>query len=565
MSTSSKKRPDQHRIDTAGIALFRDALPHTSAVDFVFDTSESDYGIDGEIQVFKNNKHTGEFYKVQIKSKQKAKRIEKGKYISLSLDIGSAYFLTSQAKTPTALIVPDLDSGKVFWHPVQTDSALRTTVENSLGQKSITVRINVDNEVRKDHYEGLHAYFKDAHTKLSQKAVLEDKMSTTLNTGLGFLSEIEQQTLKLDGFDPYTRPSSANPTPGTMFSVSHGPNRTVDYVPSSDYRPELAPEIKISAKFDTKTSKGSKRAEAFRRLVEKGEGSIELTDENLEVFKTISGSDIIGDAALAKGIKVTLSSAPAKRRHLIFISNGEQDIVNEVYSWVESDGIHIESLDGQRIKLAVVIDPTPGTNANFNIKLNSETFSSPTQELRYVNFLRSLEEVDMGITDTDGFKIKMFGGAFNKGSKVIPDERYNFIKALSEIEQASGVPIPYPVPSDLGKEDINNVYWVHRLLTRGSLKQSMSFSFVLKKNYRPDELEEGGAFMLTQDPPEIYLFKKPYVLNGFKQAIKGIISGLSSEKIDDTQTRYKARLQEAEVSIEKKPKEDGSPQSATSE
>lgn len=549
MSEPAKKRTEQHRIDTEGLKLFENALPNDKAASFVFTRAENDYGIDGEIQVVINEAHTGQFFKVQIKSKKKATYINKGKYVSLSLDMSSAYFLANKAKSSTALIVVDIDSKKVFWHPVQTDNKLRNEIENNPAQKSITVHIDTKNELEPDNYNDLYDYLKDAQTKLSQKAILEDKTNKTLGTGMKFLSEIEQQTLELDGFTPQIRQNSEQMKQGTVFSINYGADRAVDYVPSDSYRPELAPKIKFTAKFSMKTKEGRERAEAFKRLIEKGEGNVELTDENIEIFEAISGDKIIGDKKYAEGgIKLSLAPALHKHRLAVFINNSKEELKNIVETWYENGSAHIESIDGQPLYIATSFEIKDGIKTNFKIRINSSLLKSASQELRHMDFLRGIKQIDISFIDQDGFKRKLFGGEFN-GNTMISEESYQFIKALTEIEKSSGVPIPYPLPKKLKKDDVDNVFWVHRLLTQGKITQDITFRFTLKAQ-KPKDLKKGGVMVMRQDPPEIYLFGKPYVISGYKQAIQGTISELESSE-ENGNRKYKARIKKAEVIIEK--------------
>jgi hypothetical protein len=552
VSKVGKKRPEQHRIDTEGVKLFENALPNSKEASFVFTPEQHDYGIDGEIQVVVNELHTGEFFKVQIKSKNKAKYTKQGKQVSLSLDMDSAFFLVNQARSPTALIVVDIEAKKVFWHPIQTDRDARNQIEDNPSQKSITIHIDANNTLSPDRYGDFYSYFKDAQKKLSQKALLETRTNDTLGTGMKFLSEITQQTLELDGFTPCIRQNDQPMTPGTVFSINYGVDKTVDYVQSKNYTPQLAPRINLKAKFSLKTKAGREKAEAFKRLVEQGRGSVELTSENIDSFEAVSGDKIIGDKKYAQGgMKLSLAPALQKRQLTIFISNGREEIENKVETWLEDGLAHMESISGQQLYMNTVfaIGGDIDKSATFNIRINSDSLSGISQELRYMEFLRNLDQIDISISDQDGFKRKLFGGDFN-GDKVITDERYQFIKALAETEKASGTPIPYPLPETISREDVNNVFWVHKLLTQGKITQDMTFNFTLKAQ-KPKDLHEGGAIGMTQDPPEIYLFGKLYIMPNHVQYVRGVISELTSSK-DGSNQKYKARVKEAEISLDRK-------------
>lgn len=550
MSKIGKKRPEQHRIDTDGTKLFENALPNNKAASFVFTREQNDYGIDGEIQVMINELHTGEFFKVQIKSKNKAKYTKQGKQVSLSLDMDSAFFLVHQAKSPTALIVVDVEAQKVFWHPIQTDNEARNQIEDNPAQKTITIHIDTGNTLTPDNYKGLYEYFQDAQKKLSQKALLETRTNETLGTGMKFLADITEQTLGLEGFTPHIRQNNQPMTQGTVFSISYDTDKTVDYVQSDKYNPRLVPKVTLKAKFSMKTKAGRQKAEALKRLAEQGEGSVELTSENIDTFEVVSGDKVIGDGNYAtNGVKLSLASVLQKRQLKVFISNGREEVENNVETWFEDGLARMESLEGQSLYISTSI--AVGSNASndgaFNIRINGSSLNSVSQELRYTEFLYNLSQLDVSVLDQDGFKQRLFGGDLQNTSRIVTDERYQFIKALSEIESLSETPISYPLPVTIKRQDAENVFWIHKLMTQGKATKDITLNFTLTAK-APKELEEGGAIAITQSPPEIYLFGKPYTMLQHTQSVKGLISELTHTKDGDGK-KYKARVKEAEVTL----------------
>lgn len=543
MSKPGKKRPEQHRIDTEGLKFFEAALPNSKAASFVFTREENDYGIDGQIQVVIQEEHTGEFFKVQIKSTKAPKYIDEGKYLSFSLDIDSAYFLIEGVKNPTAFVVVDVDKQKVFWHPIQTDSDSRTALEESLTQKSMTIKISTSNILSPDSYQDFYDYLKQAQARLSRKEVLETKTNKTLSTGMEFLSEVERKTLDLEGFTPYFRNASDPVRPGTVFSVSYNSTRAIDYTPSESFRPELAPKINITTRFSTKTKEGKSKADAFQQLVEKGRGTVELPNDNISSFQVKSGDTIIDDmSSVVKGMRLVLSPSIEKRRVNVFISNGPDELENTAETWLDQGKIHIESIEGQPIKITTSFSATDGAKATFNIRINSNLLTGASQEKRLMEFFKGLQSMEISFLDNEGFRRKMFGGTLD-GNRMVNDESYELVKALSEIEGMSGVPIAYPLPDQLTRNDISNVFWVYKLLKQGKVTQDLTFRFKLRDK-PPQDLRKGGAMVMSQSPPEIYLFGKPYLIPQYKQQIQGVISELEKKSGE-----YIARLKKAEVLI----------------
>lgn len=554
-----KQRPLQHRIDEKGKSIFRLSLPDTEEFEMAFSEEALDYGIDGQLQIFRNGKHTGEFPKVQLKSKGKATYLKDKRTLSFPLDLESASFLIEQVQDPTALIVIDNDKKAAFWYPIQTSTEARAAFDkalvNSQAKKpSITLRIDTQsNLLTPKNYQGLHDYLRAARVKLSRSAILRDKTNQTLATGLNLMSDIEQQTIELEGYTPHIRRENDPMTPGAVFSIGHRGGRTIDYVPSKDFRPDLLPKVKLKAKFSKKTKEGQKKYEAFKKAVEEGKGSITLTSENIESFEAVSGKRILDDSTFAKGgTKLVLEPSIQKNRLTIFVNNGSEELENTVETWVLDGEAHMESIAGQAMhitgKFKVPKSNKTTLKTTLKIRINPENLGSASQALRLMDFLRNARQMEISLLDPEGFKRKLFGG-LSDYKKMFTEENYQFTKALAETEQKSGVPIPYPLPDKLKREDINNVFWVHRLLTQGKISQDVTLNFSLKDE-KSKNLKQGGAIMITQNPPEIYLFGKPYVMLGFKHVVKGIISDLETVGKQE-ERKFKAKIKDAEISLEK--------------
>ncbi len=132
---------------------------------------------------------------------------------------------------------------------------------------------------------------------------------------------------------------------------------------------------------------------------------------------------------------------------------------------------------------------------------------------------------------------------------LVTEDQYSFTKALAEIEQTSGVPITFPLPEKLTREDVSNVFWVHRIITQRKIVQKNTLSFTLQN--KPTEHVEKDKYMsMTQTPPEIYLFGKSYVMPGFTQTISGKITKLETPEGKDKPS-YKIQMEKAEISIKK--------------
>jgi hypothetical protein len=67
------KRIKQQRHGEEGVKLFDLSLPSDEFIDHLFTAfpQQNDFGLDGIVQVFANEEHTGQLYTVQIKAVHK--------------------------------------------------------------------------------------------------------------------------------------------------------------------------------------------------------------------------------------------------------------------------------------------------------------------------------------------------------------------------------------------------------------------------------------------------------------------------------------------------------------
>lgn len=546
-----KKRNKQHRIGSKAVNLFKNSLPDTGTFGMVLsDETANDYGIDGYLQIFIKEEHTGEICKVQIKGNETGKYLKDGKTLSFSLDLDSAFFLIDQVQSPTALIVVDNSKKAVYWHPIQTSLEAREALEKCMAQSdaenpSITIHIDIkENRLTPKNYKALYSYFQDARVKLAKRAMLRIKTDKTLSAGVQHINEIERQILELPGFDWRFRKGELL-SPGTVFSLESSDGKQVDFMPSKTYKPELAPTIKLRAKFSTKSKKERQRFEAFRKAVQDGTGTVDLDDSNIDSLEIFSGSQRIDQNSPDSKVKLTIG--PTKTRQILILDNGKQEARYVAEIWVEQGKFFIETVAGQILNIKM--DFKPGeTKGKFNIGINPEKLVSASQQLRLLDFIKDTQQLIISFIDDVGFKRKLFAADLD-ASSIVSDDQYNFAKALAEIEAKTGVAVPFPLPEGLKMEDVRNAYWVHRLLTQGKVTQDITLNFTLRRN-PPEKVEKNKFMILTQNPPEIYLFGKPYVVPDFTQTIAGKITELKTPE-GKGKPSYKIEMKNAEISIKK--------------
>ncbi len=137
------KRPQQHVTDTLGEAQMRRVF---EPLGWTVNKVEHDYGIDFDIEVFRESQSTGITFTVQLKSSEVTRYSTVG-FLSQRLDTANARRLCTEVRSPTILIHADIASGRTFWSAPQLDlDAIRRLAQGE-NTGSITVRIPTSNEL----------------------------------------------------------------------------------------------------------------------------------------------------------------------------------------------------------------------------------------------------------------------------------------------------------------------------------------------------------------------------------------------------------------------------------
>lgn len=144
MRAPRMKRPKQHSIDEAGERRLGDAF---APARWTVNPIEHDYGIDFDVQVFENEKPTGDWFKVQLKSSEETDYSSSGDFVSQDLDLSHARHYALEATEPTILIHVDIKTRGVFWTAPQLDVELREKLAVAKHQKTVTVRIPTKNKL----------------------------------------------------------------------------------------------------------------------------------------------------------------------------------------------------------------------------------------------------------------------------------------------------------------------------------------------------------------------------------------------------------------------------------
>jgi hypothetical protein len=163
------KRPEQHITDSAGERQLRSIF---EPLGWTVNKIEHDYGVDFEVEVFRDGRTTGATFKVQLKSSKATKYTAVGDFISQTLDSGAAIYLCRELTSPVILIHADVEHNKTFWLAPQLDLVTLRKLAEESPKQAITLRIPTANELP-DSLARLIAAIEQVETLLATRVIIE--------------------------------------------------------------------------------------------------------------------------------------------------------------------------------------------------------------------------------------------------------------------------------------------------------------------------------------------------------------------------------------------------------
>ena len=143
-------RVEQHRTETKSKRIFRNAIegykePKLHITDVVYrDLTERDYGLDGLIEIFEDDKPTGKIAFLQFKgTESKIEKLKKSDFVSCSNISKSNLSYCKQVNNPVILIYASTLDEEFYFIDLQ--SVLSDIKLNDDGNDTITVRIPYSN------------------------------------------------------------------------------------------------------------------------------------------------------------------------------------------------------------------------------------------------------------------------------------------------------------------------------------------------------------------------------------------------------------------------------------
>lgn len=138
------ERPPQHVTDSLGQTQLRTIL---EPLGWTVNKIEHDYGVDFDVEVFRDFKSTGISFKIQLKSSDNTVYSANGDFIPQELKLRSAEYLCREVRGQVILVHADVKSKRTFWVAPQLDvESIRKLVEGANGEV-ITLRIPTENEL----------------------------------------------------------------------------------------------------------------------------------------------------------------------------------------------------------------------------------------------------------------------------------------------------------------------------------------------------------------------------------------------------------------------------------
>lgn len=189
------KRPKQHQIDADAQKLFNLII---SSEHSVRPQPIDDYGIDYEIEIFKDEQSTGFIFKVQLKGTEKPNYLNDGNQISFrGFEFEKAKYLIEEIEIPAVLVLVDTISKKIFWVAVQSNQSLIETFKKAkeTKQHTITIQVSTKNQLPDTWGELLAEMEKCAYLMALKRA--SRVPSKLYSEHIEYIDNIDQELLQL--------------------------------------------------------------------------------------------------------------------------------------------------------------------------------------------------------------------------------------------------------------------------------------------------------------------------------------------------------------------------------
>lgn len=482
----SKKRPEQHRISKKAQKIFESILPEEYSNDILFTPlpQQDDYGIDGSMQIFKMQKHTGDLYHIQLKGKKEVKKLINGS-ISYSLDIEEAKFLIETLKIPIALILVDVTTETVYWHDIQTNlKTLDAYKEAKLGKnQSFTVYLDPLRTLPSSFPE-FYKYFELAGVKFGKKAIINQLAKSTISKSMRELGELRSKGLDVEGY--IWKPGLENLNDAAL-TVRDENGECITYYPKKD----ISEKDSIKFQFDFKFPKDKNGLDTFNKLqdvITGKEDSVEIESKYINYSLLTTDKKVIHDSELDG--KTNLVITPVKKYHKIslVIPESQVELLLESEWWISKNNlvlIESSNIIPQPLWLRIEIDPR-NQSGLLKYGIKRENIKDYITLHKYFDIFFKLKDlVEIYILEED-LKIKI-GSWFIK-SKTLNEEInrriLNILEKIIFIQNKTGITFDYNKDKEITKKTCIYIEIIYDLLRSGKATASLDYKFSLNKEVK---------------------------------------------------------------------------------
>ena len=536
-----KKRKEQQRIGEKAVKIFGSFLEMNKELDFSFFEvpGQYDFGIDGVIQIFKLEIHTGEYYYVQIKGSKKV-RVTKDNTVSFPLDIEEGDFLLNQFKGSAVFILVDLSNKKIYWHDIQTNKKTIDALQEGLRQKhkTFTLHLNPLNTLPETHRE-MYEYLKNTNSKIAGKEVLRKLKEDTLSKSLNALEEYNKEGLNIEGYSWKYGTENLN---NAVMTIKDGDNVPITYYAKGAIKEEDVINIKFNAKFSN-----TQDYEKINKALRGEEDFLIIPEESIDSLIISTDKKKIHDSGTDGKVKISISPVKYFQKIIIFFENIGEEVEFDTQSWTAKDGsLILESVDLSNNPIRIF---TKIIGLKFEIfKINLD-----------INYIKNWRELYNNLSFISRAKgnITLYLLQGNKRRKItsgnIKEEGKNFNKILEllnkllVIEEKMKISFNFSPDTDPINDQFN-INVVYQLLEKGECNVSLNAKFGTKL-----EIKENGFLSTEIEKPHFKILDKDIIFEDKILYIGGKIEKINEvSKQSDGVMNYTLLLPNTLMSFNKK-------------
>ena len=494
-----KKRKEQQRIGEKAVKIFGSFLEMNKELDFSFFEVPGQYdsGIDGVIQIFKLEIHTGEYYYAQIKGSKKA-RVTKNNTVSFSLDIEEGDFLLNEFKGSAVFILVDLSNKKIYWHDIQTNKKTIDALQEALRQKqkTFTLHFNPLNTLPETHRE-MYEYLKQASTDISKREVQNNLKKQSISKSFKDLKKYEDEALNIKGYKKVINKFDIN---NAVMSIKYSDGELITYFPEDNIKEEDLIRFKLGLDFDNK-----EEATKFNRVLKGIEDSMQISSKNIRNFEVGTKDKKIYDSKTDEEVDLIISQAKKYNKLIVYIPNLESEITLDTQVWESNDGtVIVETYDGSEDIIGISIKIKGEKIVFFKLYLRREYVKDLLSFYKNFNFIVKSKKNLILFLVRNGIRTKI--GDWQIKRDKIKEKTLNDILNLTEklllIQEVKKINFNFIPLKDFTKNDISNIDIVYDLLKFGESSINLNITLNTKEILK---IIDGVLILETSEPYFIIL------------------------------------------------------------